>query len=240
MWFMFPLILALLTGCNTCGNRPLIENKPAANPDPEVRTFSFQESQDLANELSKAAALQTKYQYLKAKYPSKPGSNRDATFVGIQGLKDALSNHAVAGYGDLNQFIAWAKAGDWQQFGPGFHHYDWWMFPIDRPSAGQGMKYTVYQQDIQALKHDSAFLKNYRLGAILLMQSWGWDIKHQKPYKNPNPGQTWRNHDVRLGKLGHSLILFEQWDLYDSLKHYVVHLKQTGHQLENWVTAYFS
>ena len=46
------------------------------------------------------------------------------------------------------------------------------MFPIDR-SSNQGLKYTVFKDDIQQLKSDIDWLKEYRLGAILLMQSWG-------------------------------------------------------------------
>ena len=196
-------------------------------------------SQALAADLTAADKLQSTYQALKHQFEPKPGRNPDSSFVGIQGMREALRNHPGEGHGNLKKFMAWAKTGAWGQFAHRYHHYDWWMFPIDRHSAGQGWKYTVYQQDIEALKADAAWLRDYRLGAILLMQSWGWDVAQQKPYANLAPGQQWRHWDVRLGKLGHSLILFEQWDLYASLQAYVDQLTRSGIKLEAWVLGYF-
>ncbi len=100
------------------------------------------------------------------------------------------------------------------------------MFPIySRPTHGHGLKYTVYQQDIEELKKDKDWLKEYRLGAILLMQSWGWDVKNKCFYQQPEKGQRWTGYQVRLGKLATSLILFKQWDLYQSLEEMVIYLK---------------
>lgn len=198
----------------------------------------FQESCAIAVGLEASNKLAHKYHKLKTQIGVKPGKNLDSGFVSVEGIKKALRNRTAYGEGDLKKFINWAETGDWKQFGASYHHYDWWMFPIDR-SSGQGFKYTVYKDDIQQLKMDLDWLKDYRLGAILLMQSWGWDVKNKKNYVNPASGQVWHNWDVRLGKLANSLILFEQWDLYDSLKSYVDHLIQSGVKLEDWVLKYF-
>jgi hypothetical protein len=238
----------LLTGCSACKlATPIHETQPNSEQRDSDQADQLndnscvlQASQDLANDFNSVNKLQANYQALKKKFAAKAGNNRDPSFVGIQGMKDSLRKRNMAGDGDLNKFIAWAQAGDWKQFGPSYHHYDWWMFPIDRSSSGQGLKFTVYQQDIQALKADQEFLKDYRLGAILLIQSWGWDVKNKYNYAHPAPGQKWRNWDVRLGKLAHSLILFEQWELYDSLKAYVKQLTQNNISLEAWVQAYFA
>ena len=45
------------------------------------------------------------------------------------------------------------SAGDWRRFH--ISHYDWWTFPIDRPSQ-HGLRYTVYADDVARLKADMA------------------------------------------------------------------------------------
>lgn len=238
-------VLVFLGAC-TC-NRP----KGPSKPDQDVAlipitqqpqkntTTTLSQSLDLATNLQAAASLEASYQTLAQKFPGNPETNNDPSFVGMQGMKEALRNKPGNSHGNLKKFIAWAEARAWEQFEPNHHHYDWWMFPIDRASQGQGLRYTVYQQDIAALKGDTAWLKDYRLGAILLLQSWGWDVANGQYYPNPAPGQQWRDWDVRLGKLANSLILFGQWDLYASLKGYVVALTKQGIKLQPWVLNYF-
>ncbi len=106
----------------------------------------LQESQQLAGDLSAATSFQSKYQLLKSQISVQPGNNQDPTFVGIEGVKKALRSLPGLGNGNLEKFVSWAQSGDWKQFGPSYHYYDWWMFPIDRSSQGQGWKYTVYQK----------------------------------------------------------------------------------------------
>ncbi|ACP20855.1 hypothetical protein Aasi_1488 [Candidatus Amoebophilus asiaticus 5a2] len=209
-----------------------------ANIDSSATSILIQESYALAADLNGSNTLMYKYQDLKTQIGVKPGKNSHPTFVSIDGIKKALRHRKSSGEGDLKKFVSWAETGDWKQFGPSYQHYDGWMFPIDRIS-NQGLKYTVFKDDIQQLKADLDWLKDYRLGAILLIQSWGWDIKRKKNYTNPTAGQRWRKWDVRLGKLANSLILFEQWDLYGSLKSYVNYLMQSGVKLEGWVLGYF-
>lgn len=59
----------------------------------------------------------------------------------------------------LDKFERWAAKGDWGRFHGS--HYDWWMFPIDRDSGGQGAKWTVYAGDVEELKRDPDFVRDY-------------------------------------------------------------------------------
>jgi hypothetical protein len=95
------------------------------------------------------------------------GSNRDTASVGLQKIKDELRNQP-ANHGDLTKFKECTQAGEWCNFRS--YHYDWWMFAIDRGSSGYRIRYIVYQNDIQQLKADPAWLQYYWLGAILLIQ----------------------------------------------------------------------
>ncbi len=89
-----------------------------------------------------------------------------------------------------------------------------------------GMKYTVFGNQVEELKQDGTYLKDYRLGVILLMAAWGWDMKNQCLYDNRGNQQDWTHYQVRLGKLAYSLILFQQWDLYQSVEKFVLHLQK--------------
>lgn len=239
------LLFIILSRCEFCGgsldpsagqHELLSSSDPDSQVKPKSLNLLFQANQQVANKLTAAQDLQNKYQTLKTQVRVTPGNNQDPTFAGIQGMKDALRNQSSAGHGDVNKFKKWAQAGEWKQFHA--THYDWWMFPLDR-SSGYGFKYSVYQDDIQQLRADPAWLKDYRLGAILLMQSWGWDVANKKMYTALAPDQKWQNWGVRLGKLGHSLILFEQWDLYAGVEAYVQYLTKSGVNLDNWVLKYF-
>ncbi len=242
---LFFLIFMALSRCGSCGvslgpsarqHEPLNSSGSDSSPAPTDNKTLFQASQQVANNLSAAQNLQNKYQPLKNQIGTHLGNNQDPTFAGIEDMKEALRSQP-ASYGDLTKFKRWAQAGEWKEFHHA--HYDWWMFPLDRSSSGQGMRYTVYQNDIQQLKADPAWLKDYRLGAVLLMQSWGWDVANRKMYTALAPDQKWQNWDVRLGKLAHSLILFEQWDLYAGVEAYVQYLTQSGVKLDQWVLEYF-
>ncbi len=200
------------------------EQSPDCPTPSEVPVHStlLSKSEELASDLEAAAKLQPHYQKLTDKIDCKAGNSTDPTFVGIEGMKKALKNEPSGG--NLTLFKKWAKEGTWEKFHS--YHYDWWMFPIySRPTYGYGLKYTVCQQDIEELKKDKDWLKDYRLGAILLMQSWGWDVENRCFYQQPGKGQKWTDYQVRLGKLATSLILFKQWDLYQSLEEMVIYLR---------------
>jgi hypothetical protein len=254
-YFYLISLLLSLSSCQTCkednnkankapnlaphrSTQPNMQNQQS-NTSYSGKNILLQESYSIAADLESANKLAHQYHKLKTQIAAKPGKNLDPSFVGIEQIKKDLRTRLASNDGDLEKFINWVETSDWKQFGPNYHHYDWWMFPIDRGSS-QGLRYTVFQEDIEQLKMDLSWLNNYRLGAILLIQSWGWDVKNKKNYIDLAPGQVWCNWGVRLGKLANSLILFEQWDLYDSLKSYVDHLIQSGVKLEDWVLKYFT
>lgn len=137
-------------------------------------------------------------------------------------------------------FEQWAAEKDWKRFTPQYSHYDWWAFPIKRASAGQGDLYAVNAAEIQALKADDEFMKNYRRGVDLVVQSWGWDLSKEAlvPDNERLPDQKWTGYGVRLGKMADSLNLFDQQDYYKSLQQFfdmicVPATKQ--YPLEKWV-----
>ena len=153
-------------------------------------------------------------------------------FIGIEGLKNKQADH-------LQKLQALANTNQWQHLREHSTHpdsgFDWWMFPTDRASAGQGDLYKLHQTDVQALKKDPVFIANYRQGVELILLSWGWDASQNKDVSNTK--QHWTNYQVRLGKMAHSLSLFQQTDLLASLKQFC-HTKNIFPQLEQWIKNY--
>ncbi len=113
--------------------------------------------------------------------------------------------------------------------------FDWWMFPVDRPSASHGPKYVVNLEEIERLKLDPEFMANYRKGVVLVAKSWGWDL--EKNVDVTNEFQFWAGYDVRLGKMLQSLKLFGQDDLRTNLVGFIdKHELRKG--LESWIHPY--
>lgn len=132
----------------------------------------------------------------------------------------------------LKRFEAWAAQGTWQTFHDS--HYDWWMFPITRDSAGQGDTYTLDSESIHILKNDPEFMQNYRRGIELVGRSWGWEVKKSQLIDNPSASQKWANWPVRLGKMADSMRLFGEETYLKSMKSYA--LQHTPYQaFEGWV-----
>jgi hypothetical protein len=144
--------------------------------------------------------------------------NTDPTFVGIPAL---IAQHAA----QIAAFEAWAAAGDWMRFH--VSHYDWWTFPIDRPSQ-HGLRYTVYADDVAQLKADPGFMTRYRRGIVLVAASWGWDVHRADFIPEPAPEQRWQHWPVRLHKAGRSARLFGEDALYESLRRYALWLIDRG------------
>ena len=153
----------------------------------------------------------------------------NAGFVGIQALKAKQREH-------LAKLQALAQRGEWQHLQAHTTHvdsgFDWWMFPIDRSSAGYGDRYQVSRRDIEALKQDAEFVRNYRQGVILVAMSWGWNLENRQDVSNNI--QHWTHYQVRLGKMLHSVQLFGQHDLQASLVYFIdhTHIRPT---LDNWI-----
>lgn len=116
----------------------------------------------------------------------------------------------------LQKFEDWAQANEWQRIHDA--HYDWWMFPVERPSSAYGEAYAVNKADVEALKADPIFMNNYRRGVALVVQAWGWDLEKGEAIKSPAKGQAWDGYGVRLAKMSDSLRLFEEIELHQKLK----------------------
>src|SRR5579883_1015915 len=90
--------------------------------------------------------------------PSPNAAPAKNAFVGLFELKRTQKEH-------LEKLEAYARKGDWaplqKHTSNPYSGFDWWMFPISRPSEGQGNKYCVNTRYIQALQNDSEFMKNY-------------------------------------------------------------------------------
>lgn len=145
----------------------------------------------------------------------------------------------------LKQFEQWGSARNWKMFTPQYSHYDWWMFPVNRASAGHGSDYAVSPKEIEALKADKEFMENYRRGVVLVVKSWGWDLEKQAavPAGELTPAQRWTGYGVRLGKMAGSLQLFGEKDLYARLQQFCNAIclpSQNRYPLEKWVVESFS
>ncbi len=156
---------------------------------------------------------------LKDRYLTDQASNISPAngFVGIAAFKQKQRDH-------LQKLQVLANAGKWEHLREHTSHpdsgFDWWMFPINRPSRGQGWLYTVDANSIALLKKDASFMQNYRKGVILVAKSWGWDLETNHSVKNNV--QKWTHYDIRLEKMLQSLQLFGQKDLFDRLHNFIV------------------
>lgn len=116
----------------------------------------------------------------------------------------------------LQKFEKWAQANEWQSIHDA--HYDWWMFPVERPSAAYGETYAVSKAEVEALKADPIFMNHYRRGVALVVQAWGWDLEKGEAIKPAAKGQAWDGYGVRLAKMSDSLRLFGEIELHQKLK----------------------
>lgn len=148
--------------------------------------------------------------------------NEHSEFVGIERLK---SRHAE----QLAAFEGWAARGAWSEFHHA--HYDWWMFPVDRPSS-YAFAWTVYDEDVTTLKSDASYMTRYRRGIELVALSWGWDVAAAREIANPAPGQSWADWPIRLFKMASSAQLFGEMPALQSLKKYGQILIKRGHEFE--------
>jgi hypothetical protein len=120
----------------------------------------------------------------------------------------------------LAKFEVWASTNSWDEIKKG--HYDWWMFPVNRASAGHGATYNVSKQDIELLQDDPDFMQDYKRGVILVVKAWGWDLENDEAVQNPSSQQSWDGYGVRLAKMSDSLKLFGERALHKKLKKFFV------------------
>lgn len=145
----------------------------------------------------------------------------------------------------LELFEVWAKTNDWKMFSPEYSHYDWWMFPVTRPSARFGLYFAVTPAEIEVLKSDEEFMHNYRRGCELVVNSWGWDLYGERPIADEcrTVDQQWTGYGVRLGKMGDSLFSFGEKELYRKLQLFFNEIcvpQMQIYPLEAWVEQVFS
>ena len=66
---------------------------------------------------------------------------------------------------------------------------------------------------------------------MLVARSWGWDLSHG-PISKHDPDQKWANWPVRLYKMGVSCLLFQQFDLFQSLQNLAKWVAMNHNSLE--------
>ena len=128
-------------------------------------------------------------------------------------------------HAQVTEFEKWAAENDWDSFHRS--HYDWWAFPIDRPSS-HGYMWTVYAADIAELQEDQLFTNRYVRGVCLVAASWGWDVFRKNYIPDPQPAQRWHQWPVRLHKMAQSVKLFGYDELFNSLRTYAGDLMTQG------------
>jgi hypothetical protein len=139
----------------------------------------------------------------------------------------------------LKFFEKCAAENQWKQIHSA--HYDWWMFPIDNKSGGKKNDYTVSADDINELKKDLQFMKNYQRGVELVVRAWGWELLDEKFVENRNAQQKWTRWDVRLGKMAESLKLFEQDEYHKKLGIFAQKaILENSYNLESWVLTHLA
>ena len=98
-----------------------------------------------------------------------------------------------------------ADSGQWRKIHN--DHYDWWMFPIDRGSAGFGEKYNIAGKPLKRLKRNRRFLKNVAEAIKINALALAWDIETSKYIEDINwdAGQDpWLAYPTRIWKMTRS------------------------------------
>ena len=149
-------------------------------------------------------------------------SNTYPEFIGISAI---IEKHSV----QVAQFEQWAAEGNWQSFHG--NHFDWWAFPIDKPS-NYAFAYTVFNEEIAKMKQNEFFMNSHRMGAELLLRSWGWHSATRQLLETPGPRQQWANWPIRLAKCARSMWLFGQDQQHEICVEYAQYLQAKGKSFE--------
>jgi hypothetical protein len=147
-----------------------------------------------------------------SKPPAVPTRNTHSSFIGLDGLKQEHREQ-------LKQFSKWISKRQYAELHRA--HYDWWMFPIDEKSSW-GFKYSVYRDELDALKSDSEFMTRWRQGVAFVAEAWGWDLQAGREWlpEQRYPGQEWSRWPVRLYKMAKSAKLLGEEQIFISLREF--------------------
>jgi len=133
----------------------------------------------------------------------------------------------------MRLFRRWLSRGQFDRLHDA--HYDWWMFPINKPSGGMGAAYTCYATELMELQKDAEYMQEWREGVRMLCFCWGWDVERAReiPRKDRRveDGQCWQQWPVRLYKATLSAQLFGESALFRSLRAYGRLLLKRGEKL---------
>lgn len=143
-------------------------------------------------------------------------------FVGLENL---VAKHNE----QIKAFVSWAESQRWDMFHSG--HYDWWAFPIDRPSS-LGFSYTLDEQSTALLRHDEAFLARHKLGCTLVLLSWGYSVETGEFVSDPAEHQAWARWPIRLEKCARSMALLNQRPHFEHCARLARMLQNRGESFE--------
>lgn len=143
-----------------------------------------------------------------------------------------------------DRFLRWTTESAWHEFHRA--HYDWWAYPIDRKSQ-HGFKYTVYADEIAALRATPAYVNILKELARLQLLAYGWSLIDAKSAADREQGQRFSGDTrvARLEKCARSLQLFGLCDQFRSVQTFAQLLISKGVSMqwgrrnydEWWATA---
>lgn len=94
---------------------------------------------------------------------------------------------------------------------------EWWKFMFPTDDVKYSGPYAVTEHNVKELLESREFVDDYRKSAEILGNSWGWNLSTSRPLSSTSSDQKWSNSPERLYVVGKSLVLFEQYDLFNSL-----------------------
>ncbi len=118
-------------------------------------------------------------------------------FVGIPALKKKQREH-------LKKLEDLAQQGHWTHIQKQTMHplssFNAWMLPTSSASEKHGDRYRLTPYNIEMLRNDAEWMKNYRRGVCLIAKSWGWDLN--KFEDRSNKTFHWANTRGSLERAG--------------------------------------
>jgi hypothetical protein len=101
------------------------------------------------------------------------------------------------------------------------------MFPCDQPGA-EGFRFTVYVNDVSELLRDHNYVTAYREAVTLGAMAWGWDLSRAAVVRDEI-----RVDEQYVYLLAHSLYLFRQTDMLQSLQAFLAQRETSGRLLRH-------